>query len=147
MKHVSRRYVLGFVAGLTLLGLGSNGVRADDDDSGDSDTGGEGANLECAQESAESIHSKSGMMPNQDEAKSLTQNEALLAVQNGKAASLPDLLSYISENYAGDVLDVRLRKREEQYFYLVKYLEHSTDLHMIELEAKTLKSLQMPCAY
>ncbi len=147
MKHPSRRHVLGILTGLTLLSLGSDIVRADADDSGDNDTGGEGGSAECAHESAETFHSNHGTQPKQDDIKSLTQNEALWAVKNGRAVSLPDLLSYITKKYHGDVLDVRLRRRQEHFFYLVKYLENSTNLHMIELEAKTLKSLETPCAY
>ncbi len=147
MKKSSRRQFLGILAELTVLGLAPNIAKADDDDSGDSDTGGEGSAAECAHEQAENFHSKDTVQSEANGNRSLTQNEALLAVQKGLAVSLPDLLNHVAKNYPGDLLDVRLRKRHDQYFYFIKYLENSTNLHMIELEAKTLKALEAPCAY
>ncbi len=147
MENSSRREVLRILAGLTVLGLASNIAQADDDDSGDNDTGGEGSYAECAHEKAETFHSNNAGKSEPDGIGSLTQNEALLAVKKGLAVSLPDLLSHVAKNYPGDLLDVRLRRRHDQYFYFIKYLENSTNLHMIELEAKTLKALEVPCAY
>jgi len=147
MKKSSRRQALRIMAGLTLLGLAPTFAIADDDDSGDSDTGGEGSAAECDHEKAETIHLDNVGKREPNGNGSMTQNEALLAVKKGLAVSLPDLLNYVAKNYPGDILDVRLHKRQDQYFYFIKYLENSINLHMIELEAKTLKALVAPCAY
>jgi uncharacterized membrane protein YkoI len=130
MTLISRRQLLSHLFALPLYGVVSGVAWADGDedadDSGDNDTGG---NNDNDQDNHKNTHI--GL--------SLTQDAALAAVQNGKAVSLPLLLAFMSLNYPGEILDVRLRKLDAQYIYEVRYLVDKTQLRVLKLEAKTLK--------
>jgi uncharacterized membrane protein YkoI len=72
---------------------------------------------------------------------STTQDEARAAVKSGKAASLPLVLAFMSINFPGEVLDVKLLQNQKGFVYEVKYLAKSTNLQVVTLDAKTLKTL------
>jgi uncharacterized membrane protein YkoI len=138
MTIISRRKLLRYLIALPLAGVSSHLAFADgDNDSGDSDSGGDNDNDKDNQKSV-STTPQQNVSPN---GSSLTQNDALDAVKNGKAASLTLLLAFMTLNYPGEVLDVRLRTVNKQYIYEVKYLFNKTQLRVLKLEAKTLKKL------
>ncbi len=61
------------------------------------------------------------------------------AVKAGGAASMPLLLTYLKQNYPGEVLDVKLHEADVGYVYEVRYLANTIFLHTLYLDAQTLK--------
>ena len=66
------------------------------------------------------------------------QTKAVIAA--GKAASMPLLLTYLNQNYPGQVLDVRLHSANDGYVYEVRYLANVIVLRTLFLDAATLKA-------
>ena len=66
------------------------------------------------------------------------QTKAVIA--SGKAASMPLLLTYLNQNYPGQVLDVRLHNVNDGYVYEVRYLANVIVLRTLFLDAATLKA-------
>jgi hypothetical protein len=66
------------------------------------------------------------------------QTKAVVAA--GKAASMPLLLTYLNQNYPGQVLDVKLHSASDSYVYEVRYLSNVIVLRTLFLDAATLKA-------
>ena len=66
------------------------------------------------------------------------QTKAVIAA--GKAASMPLLLTYLNQNYPGQVLDVKLHSASDSYIYEVRYLSNVIVLRTLFLDAATLKA-------
>jgi uncharacterized membrane protein YkoI len=117
----------------------------DDNKGGDSDDGESGSDddREDEGESGSSNQGSSNQTSKSGSSKgvSTTQDEARAAVKSGKAASLPLVLAFMSINFPGEVLDVKLLQNQKGYVYEVKYLAKSTLLQVVTLDAKTLKTL------
>ncbi len=68
----------------------------------------------------------------------LNQREAKQVVKAGQAASLPLLLTYMDNNYPGQILDVKLRDADIGYVYEVRYLSNAIFLRTVFLDGMTL---------
>jgi hypothetical protein len=66
------------------------------------------------------------------------QTKAVIAA--GRAASMTLLLTYLNQNYPGQVLDVRLHSASDGYVYEVRYLANVIVLRTLFLDAATLKA-------
>ena len=70
----------------------------------------------------------------------LDPQQTKVAIQQGQAASMNLLLTYLNQNYPGEVLDVKLHPVETGLVYEVRYLSNIVFLHTVYLDAKTLKN-------
>jgi uncharacterized membrane protein YkoI len=95
-------------------------------DDHDDDEKNEGESEE--QDSAESIRSE--------------QNSIKNAEKNDQAASLSSLISYLSKNYPGEILNVGLLRKRDQYFYVIKILTAQGNIVKLKLDAKTLAEIR-----
>jgi hypothetical protein len=69
----------------------------------------------------------------------LDQNQAKVAILQGKAATMPLLLAFLKLHYPGDVVDVRLHSASPGYVYEVRYLQKMVVLKTVFLDARTLQ--------
>jgi hypothetical protein len=69
------------------------------------------------------------------------QDEALKAISSGKAVTLPLLLAYMANKYPGEIVDIKLWTKDNQYVYEVKILSNAINLKSVVLDAKTLGNL------
>jgi uncharacterized membrane protein YkoI len=111
-----------------------------DSDDGDSDNENEGES-ETGSSNQGSSSTNQTVKSGSSKGVSTTQDEARAAVKSGKAASLPLVLAFMSINFPGEVLDVKLLQNQKGYVYQVKYLAKSTRLQVVTLDARTLKTL------
>jgi hypothetical protein len=70
----------------------------------------------------------------------LDTEQTKAAIAGGKAASMPLLLTYLNQNYPGQVLDVKLHYATDSYVYEVRYLANVIVLRTLFLDATTLKA-------
>jgi hypothetical protein len=70
----------------------------------------------------------------------LDPRETKAVIEAGKAASMPLLLTYLNQNYPGQVLDVKLHSANDSYVYEVRYLSNVIVLRTLFLDAATLKA-------
>jgi len=70
----------------------------------------------------------------------LDPQETKAVIAAGKAASMPLLLTYLNQNYPGQVLDVKLHSASDSYVYEVRYLSNVIVLRTLFLDAATLKA-------
>jgi len=70
----------------------------------------------------------------------LDPQQTKTAIAAGKAASMPLLLTYLNQNYPGQVLDVKLHSANDSYIYEVRYLSNVIVLRTLFLDAATLKA-------
>ncbi|MEP6827794.1 MAG: hypothetical protein ABJA10_06945 [Aestuariivirga sp.] len=70
---------------------------------------------------------------------SLDPDQAKSAINQGMAASLPLLLTYLKQNYPGELLDVQLHNAGPGYVYEVRYLSNVVFLRTVYLDAITLQ--------
>lgn len=64
--------------------------------------------------------------------------EAKNAVLEGQARPLSDLLSYLKQNYPGQILDVDLKQRSGKFEYRLKILQDTGKVIKLRLDAMTL---------
>ncbi len=111
-----------------------------DDGKTDSTTSG-GENSGSGKSTSGSGNSGSGNSGSQSFGRSPTldadQTKSLIA--QGKAASMPLLLTYLKTHYPGEVLDVRLHTTNSKYVYEVRYLSNVVVLRTVYLDALTLQ--------
>lgn len=69
----------------------------------------------------------------------LDQNQAKVAILQGKAATLPLLLAFLKLHFPGDVVDIRLHATNSGYVYEVRYLQKMVVLKTVFLDARTLQ--------
>jgi uncharacterized membrane protein YkoI len=106
-------------------------------DSGDQDSGeGHDGNANSNGGSTQSSVNEAG---SQSLDRSSTQDQALEAVEHGRAVSLPLLFAFLAIHHPGQVLDVKLRTSIFGYYYDVKVLDASNHLLSFTLDAKTLE--------
>jgi hypothetical protein len=150
MELMSRRLFLALIVGATLvsvappLALADSGSGGGGGNSGNGGGGqsGDGGGDDGDDNGGDDSNSGSGSSGSSGSSgKSVNQDGARAAVQAGKAASLRKLLAFISSNYSGDVLDVRLRQNGGRYIYVVKMLSRQNLLRSVVLDAKTLKKI------
>jgi uncharacterized membrane protein YkoI len=129
------------LGGAQLAYAGDDGGDSDSSkngDSGDQDSGeGNESGTVGPSSPLQSSDNDDVLIPGKD--KSSTQDQALKAVGNGQAVSLPLLFAYVAINYPGQVLDVKLRESLFGYYYDVKVLDPSNHLLSVVLDAKTLQ--------
>ena len=70
---------------------------------------------------------------------SLDPDQAKNAINQGMAASMPLLLTYLKRNYPGELLDVQLHSAGPGYVYEVRYLSNVVFLRTVYLDAITLQ--------
>lgn len=69
------------------------------------------------------------------------QKNILKAQKDNQAAPLTKLLSFVSKHYPGEILNVALLQKNNEYFYVVKILSPKGAIQRIELKAKTLAKM------
>ena len=83
--------------------------------------------------------SNSAALPQLSKALSLDPDQAKSAINQGMAASMPLLLTYLKRNYPGELLDVQLHSAGPGYIYEVRYLSNVVFLRTVYLDAITLQ--------
>lgn len=141
--NISRRKILQFIFGASVLLTQSNLAFAEDSGFGDAD--GDETDEEIPPFS--SFTNQNGNLPNPHPiikpnpniGRVLNQDEVKAAIASGNAATLPLLLAFLNLNYPGKVLDVKLRAIDKNYIYEVKLLSNAIFLRTVTLDAKTMK--------
>ena len=79
------------------------------------------------------------IVPQLPKTPSLDPDQAKSAINQGMAASMPLLLTYLNRNYPGQLLDVQLHSAGPGYIYEVRYLSNAVFLRTVYLDAITLQ--------
>jgi hypothetical protein len=109
---------------------------SDDEGGGGGDSSGSGGSI-SGEQSGGSGATGNASSPNSG--KSSNQDQVRRAVASGQAVSLPLLLTFLTNNYPGQLLDVKLRSSIFGMYYDVKYIDPSNHLLSLALDARTLK--------